>query len=101
MRWLSALAVTVATSLMRASGPLALGDRQLPPNALKVTSLLAPVLLAGLVVVDLGGARWSDLDWTQVLGVGVAGLARLLKAPMLVAVVCGVATTALVRLLVG
>jgi len=101
VRWLSALAVTVATSLMRASGPLALGDRQLPPNALKVTSLLAPVLLAGLVVVDLGGAKWDDLDWTQVLGVGVAGVARMLKAPMLLAVVCGVATTALVRLLVS
>lgn len=95
------LVVTVATWLMKSSGPLALGDRQLPPNALKVTSLLAPVLLAGLVVVDLGGAKWDDLDWTQVLGVGVAGVARMLKAPMLLAVVCGVATTALVRLLVS
>ena len=101
MRWISVLVVTVATWLMKSAGPLALGDRQLPPNALKVTSLLAPVLLAGLVVVDLGGAKWDDLDWTQVLGVGVAGVARMLKAPMLLAVVCGVATTALVRLLVS
>ena len=101
MRWLAALVATAATALMRASGPLALGDRPLPRHALKVTSLLAPVLLAGLVVVDLGGARWKDLDGTQALGVGVAGLARLLRAPMLVAVLCGVATTALVRLLVS
>jgi branched-subunit amino acid transport protein len=99
--WLSALAVTVATWVMKASGPLALGDRQLPPTAVKVTTLLAPVLLAGLIVVDLGGAGWSEFDWKQVVGVGVAGLARMLKAPMLVAVLCGIATTALLRLLLG
>jgi branched-subunit amino acid transport protein len=101
VRWISVLVVTVATWLMKSSGPLALGDRRLPPSALKITSLLAPVLLAGLVVVDLGGAKWSALDWTQVLGVGVAGLTRTIRAPMLLAVVCGVATTALLRLFVG
>jgi branched-subunit amino acid transport protein len=97
--WLSVLVVTVATWAMKASGPLALGDRQLPSTAVKVTTLMAPVLLAGLIVVDLGGARWNDLDWEQVLGVAAAGLARTLKAPMLVAVACGIATTALLRLL--
>jgi branched-subunit amino acid transport protein len=99
--WLSVLAVTIATWAMKASGPLALGERELPSIALKVTTLLAPVLLAGLIVSDLGGARWSDLDWLQVLGVGAAGLARALKAPMLLAVLCGIATTALLRLLLG
>jgi branched-subunit amino acid transport protein len=86
---------------MKASGPLALGDRKLPGVAIEVTALIAPVLLAGLIVVDLGGARWIDLDWHQVAGVGAAGLARTLKAPMLVAVVCGIATTALLRLLLN
>lgn len=98
--WLSVLAVTVANWLMKASGPLALGDRQLPPTVVDVTSLVAPVLLAGLIVVDLGGAAWSQLNWQQVVGVGVAGLARTLKAPMLLAVVCGIAATAVLRLLV-
>lgn len=97
--WLSVLVVSIATWVMKASGPLALGDRQLPSSAVKVTTLLAPVLLAGLIVVDLGGAKWRALDWQQVVGVGVAGLARMLKAPMVVAVVCGVVTTALLRLL--
>ena len=97
--WLSVLAVTVATWAMKAGGPLALGDRQLPPTAIKVTTLMAPVLLAGLIVVDLGGTGWNDLDWEQVLGVGVAGLARTVKAPMLLAVVCGITATALLRLL--
>jgi branched chain amino acid efflux pump len=95
--WLSVFAVTIATWTMKASGPLALGDRELPSIAIKVTTLIAPVLLAGLIVIDLGGAKWSDLDWQQVLGVGVAGLARTLKAPMLLAVLCGIAITALLR----
>lgn len=97
--WLSVLVVSIATWVMKASGPLALGDRKLPSTAVKVTSLLAPVLLAGLIVVDLGGAKWRALDWQQVVGVGVAGFARTLKAPMVLAVVCGIVTTALLRLL--
>jgi branched-subunit amino acid transport protein len=96
--WLPVVAVTVATWMMKGSGPLALGDRQLPPTAVKVSALMAPVLLAGLITVDLGGARWTDLNWQQVVGVGVAGVARTLKAPMLLAVVFGIASTALIRL---
>jgi branched-subunit amino acid transport protein len=99
--WLSVLAVTAATWAMKASGPLALGDRQLPRIAVKITTLMAPVLLAGLILVDLGGEGWNDLHWEQVLGLGVAGLTRTLKAPMLLAVVCGIAATALLRLLRG
>jgi branched-subunit amino acid transport protein len=97
--WLSVLTVTVANWALKASGPLALGDRQLPPTVVKVTSLMAPVLLAALIVIDLGGPMWGHLNWQQVVGVGVAGLARALKAPMLLAVVCGIGTTALLRLL--
>jgi len=97
--WLSVLVVSIATWVMKASGPLALGDRQLPATAVKVTTLLAPVLLAGLIVVDLGSAKWRALDWQQVVGVGAAGLARTLNAPMVLAVVCGIVTTALLRLL--
>ena len=97
--WLSALAVTVANWLMKASGPLALGNRQLPPMANWVVSLMAPVLLAGLIVVELGDPDGGGLDLTQVCGVGVAGAARLLRVPMLLAVVCGAAATAILRLI--
>jgi branched-subunit amino acid transport protein len=99
--WISVAAVTVLTWMMKASGPLALGDRQLPPTVVKVSILMAPVLLAGLIVADIGGAGWSDLDWKQVAGVGVAGVARTLKAPLLLAVVVGIVATALLRLVVN
>jgi branched-subunit amino acid transport protein len=95
--WLPVLVVTAANWLMKAIGPLALGDRPLPSTARRVIALMAPVLLAGLIVVDLGGERWRDLDLPQLLGVGTAGVARVLKVPMLVAVLCGVVVTALLR----
>jgi hypothetical protein len=79
--WLSVLVVTAATWALKASGPLALGDRQLPRTAIKITTLMAPVLLAGLIVVDLGGAGWKDFDWEQTLGVGTAGLTRTSRHP--------------------
>ena len=97
MLWLSVLAVTAANWAMKAGGPLALGERQLPPRAVQVISLMASALLAGLIVTNLGGTAWNDVNCQQVLGVGAAGLARTLRAPMLLAVGCGIAATALLR----
>ena len=97
MLWLSVLAVTGANWAMKAGGPLVLGARQLPARAVKVISLMASALLAGLIVINLGGAGWSDVNGQQVLGVGAAGLARALGAPMLLAVGCGMTVTALLR----
>ena len=93
--WLCVLAVSAANWLMKAAGPLVLGKRDLPPALVNVTKLTAPALLAGLIVTDLGG---RTIDWTQLIGVGVAGILNLLRMPMLPAAAAGVATTALVRL---
>jgi branched chain amino acid efflux pump len=93
--WMCVLAVSVANWLMKAAGPLVLGKRDLPPALVGVTKLAAPALLAGLIVTDLGG---RTIDWTQLIGVGVAGLLNVLRVPMLPAAAAGVATTALVRL---
>ncbi len=97
MPWLPMLAVTVANWAMKASGPLVLGDRPLGPVARRVIALMAPVLLAGLVVTELAGPDWAGFDGPQVIGVGTAGVARMLRAPMIVAVVCGVVAAALLR----
>ena len=97
--WGAIFAVTVANCLLKATGPLVLGDRRLPPVARRVVALMAPVLLAGLIVVELAGPDWDHLDGAQVLGVAVAGGAFALRAPMLVAVLFGAAAAAGVRLL--
>ncbi len=99
--WMSALLVTLANVLLKASGPLVLGRRRLPAVAVKLTTLLAPVLLAALVVTDLAGPRWRDLDGAQTAGVGAALLAGLARAPILLAVACGIGVTALLRWLLG
>jgi branched-subunit amino acid transport protein len=96
--WLAALAVTVVNWLMKAGGPLLMGERRLPPAAVRVVSLVAPVLLAGLIVTELGGKR---LDWTQIVGVGVAGVLSVLRVPLLLAVAAGIVLTAGIRLVIG
>ena len=97
--WLSVLAVIGANALMKAIGPLVVGDRPLPATARRVVALMAPVLLAGLIVIDLGGEDWSELDVHRLVGVGVAGVARSLGTPMLAAVLLAILTTALLRFL--
>lgn len=92
--WLSILAVSAANWLMKAAGPLIFGKRDLPPALVDITRLTAPALLAGLIVTDLG----RDIDWTELIGVAVAGTVNLLRVPMLLSVTAGVATTALIRL---
>jgi branched-subunit amino acid transport protein len=96
--WLAALAVTVVNWLMKAGGPLLMGERRLPPAAIRIVGLIAPVLLAGLIVTELGGKR---LDWTQLVGVGVAGILSVLRVRLLLAVAAGIALTAGVRLLIA
>ncbi len=96
--WIAVLVVTVASALMKASGPLVLGGRELPSGVRRVIGLVAPALLAGLIVVELSADGWDELDWTQVAGVAAAGAARLLRAPMLLAVVVGAAVAACLRL---
>ncbi|QNE20414.1 hypothetical protein F1D05_24025 [Kribbella qitaiheensis] len=56
------------------------------------------VLLAGLIVTQLGGPGWHEVDWTKLAGVGAAGGLCLAKVPMLVAVADGIVVTALLRL---
>ena len=95
--WLAAMTVAVVNWLMKAGGPLLIGHHKLPPAAVRVVSLIAPVLLAGLIVTELGGKR---LDWTQLIGVAAAGILSLVRVPLLPAVAAGIALTAGVRLFI-
>ncbi len=91
---IAVLVVTAGTCLMKAAGPLVLGNRELPSAARRVVGLMAPALLAGLIVVELGASGW---DWTQLAGVAAAGAAWRLRAPMLLAVMVGAAVAASLR----
>lgn len=95
---IAVLVVTAGTFLLKAAGPLVLGHRELPTAARRVVALMAPALLAGLIVVELGAAGWQNLDWTQLAGVAAAGVAWRLRIPMLPAVILGAAVAAGLRL---
>ncbi|MEI5011096.1 hypothetical protein RB196_30885 [Streptomyces sp. PmtA] len=83
------LAVPAGVALIGSTAGALLGDRRLPEQAESVIALLAPSLLAGLVVVALTGPGWTDLDGTLLAGVAVAACARLCRAPVPAAVLAG------------
>lgn len=99
--WLTIAVLTVTTALTRAAGPALLGGRQLPQAATAVIVLLAPALLAALVVVQTfgvpaGGAL--ELD-ERVLGVGAAALILAAGGSALPAVGIAALVTATARAL--
>ena len=98
--WISVAIVGVGTIAIKAIGPVALGGRPLPERLTAVIELLAPALLAALVAVQAFGAERSLVIDERLIGLGAAGIALWLKAPVLVVVLVAAAATALARLLV-
>jgi uncharacterized membrane protein len=97
--WLTIVLVAVASATLKGAGPLLLGDRQLGPRATAVIALLAPALLTALVLVDTVTAGRRLVVDARLAGVAAAGVALLLRAPVLLVLAVAVATTALLRLL--
>ena len=98
MTWVVIGVVGVVTILFKASGPVLLGGRALPPRVASVVEVLAPAMLAALVVTQtVGGDRQLVLD-ERLAGVLVGGVAVWLRAPLLVVMVVAAATAALIRL---
>ena len=97
--WTTVLVLTVATLLIRASGPVILGGRNLPSPARRVVVLLAPALLAALVVTEtLSDANGLVLD-ERAAGVAAAGLVLLWRDSLLLAMAVAVGVTAVARAL--
>jgi branched-subunit amino acid transport protein len=99
--WVTIAALAVATALIRASGPLLLGGRELPSAVQGVIALLTPALLAALVVVEtLGEPAGGELVVDErVLGVGAAGIVLVRGGSALPAVMVAAVVTALARAL--
>jgi branched-subunit amino acid transport protein len=96
--WVLVLLVGAFTIAFRAAGPVVLGGRPLPEPLSNAFELLAPALLAALVVTQaVGGEDGIVLD-TRLVGVAAGGIAILLRAPLIVVIVVAAAATALVRL---
>jgi hypothetical protein len=95
--WVTIIAVALASAAIKAAGPVLVGGRELPPRAISVIALLAPALLAALVVTETFGEDGHLVLDERAIGVAVAGVALALRAPVLLAVALAALTTALVR----
>jgi branched-subunit amino acid transport protein len=97
--WLCVLVVGVATVAIKASGPVLAAGRDLPQGAARVVDLLAPALLAALVATQAFASEDELVLDERAAGVLAAGVAILLRAPLLVVVVAAAATAAGLRAL--
>ena len=97
--WITIAALTIFTALIRASGPVLLGGREMPAAVQGVIALLAPALLAALVVVEtLGNPEGGELVVDErILGVGAAGVVLVRGGSALPAVAVAAVVTALAR----
>jgi branched-subunit amino acid transport protein len=97
--WLVVLVVGAATVALKATGPVLLGGRMLPVRLAGVVGLLAPVLLAALVVTQtVGGDNELVLD-ARLAGVGAGAAAIAARAPLPAVVVVAALATAVARLI--
>ena len=99
--WLAIVVVGAATVLLKATGPVLLGGRDLPPRVNALVILLAPAVLAALVVTQVVGGDEELVFDARLVGLGAAGVAIALRAPLVVVVVIAAAATAGVRALTG
>ena len=95
--WLVVLAVGIGTIVIKASGPVLLGGRPLPERLQRVVALLAPALLAALVATNTFGSGQLLVADARLIGVAVAGVAIMLRAPILVVVIVAAASAAVAR----
>jgi branched-subunit amino acid transport protein len=95
--WLCVLAVGLATIALKASGPVLAAGRELPQGTARVLDLLAPALLAALVATQAFATDEDLVLDERAAGLLAAGVAILLRAPLLVVVLVAAATAAGLR----
>jgi len=79
--WTVVLVVGAFTIAFKSAGPVLLGGRELPQPMVNAFGLLAPSLLAALVVTQAVGGKEAIVLDTRLVGVGVAAVAIRVRAP--------------------
>ena len=98
--WVTIGGLCAATAAIKAFGPLAFGRRTLPRVLERVIPLLAPALLAALVVTETFASDHRSLVVdARSGGVAAAGIAIARRAPLPVVVLVAAAVTAALRAL--
>jgi len=97
--WIVVLGAGAGTLLLKGLAPALLGGRALPPRLRGVMALLAPTLLAALIVTNtFATGRDLVLD-ARAAGLAAAAVAVLLRAPVLVVILVAAVTAGGLRAL--
>ena len=95
--WVAVAVVGIVTIGMRAAGPVLVAEGQLPAPVAQVAELLAPVVLAALVMTQtLGGDRELVVD-ERAAGLLAAGGVIALRGHMLLAALAAAVMTGTLR----
>jgi branched-subunit amino acid transport protein len=97
--WALVAACALITAAIKAAGPVALGGRELPAPFTRVVALLAPALLAALVLTSALADGRHLAAGADTAGVAVAGVLLWRGGPLVLAVVVAAGVTALLRAL--
>ena len=89
--------LAVITAAIKAAGPIVLGGRELPPRFLGVISLLAPALLAALVVTATLAEGDELAIGEHTAGVAAGGVVAWRTGSIIGCVVVAAAVTAALR----
>jgi branched chain amino acid efflux pump len=97
--WLLVGIVGLGTVALKGVGPLVLGGRRVPDRLTGVVSLLAPTLLAALIVTNTFATGTALVIDARVAGMAAAVVAIVLRAPILVVIVVAAVAAAVTRAL--
>jgi branched-subunit amino acid transport protein len=95
--WRVVLVAGIASMAIKAAGPVAIGGRALPRRLMGLVAMIAPALLAALVVTQVFGGKQQLVLDARVPGVAVAAALLAFRAPVLVVIVAAAVVTALAR----
>jgi branched-subunit amino acid transport protein len=95
--WAAVLLVGVGTVLIKSVGPVGVAGRRLPARVDRLLDMVAPAILAALVVTETFADGRSLVFDARLAGVAAGIVAIAFRAPFWVVVIVGAAATALAR----
>jgi branched-subunit amino acid transport protein len=90
--WIVVLGAGAGTLVLKGLAPALLGGRELPPRLTGVMALLAPTLLAALIVTNTFASGRAVVVDPRAAGLAAALVAVALRAPVLVVILVAAVT---------
>jgi hypothetical protein len=98
--WITVAVLALGTFTAKLVGPLTVGDHLPDGRGLRVLRLVAPAILAGLVIYETFTAGDGFTVDARVVGLGAAAAALAARLPMIVVMLLAAVATALTRALI-